>query len=98
MHFGEVKILSRGECEYEIMTIGATRGTLTSSSGVTITPDRTIFDPCPQFDTVILPGGLGVFDASEDTTLTDWLVRQASAPAGAWARSATACSPSVAPA
>lgn len=76
--FGEVKVLSRGACEYEIMTIGATRGTVTSSSGVTVTPDRTIFDPCPQFDTVILPGGLGIFDAAEDSTLTDWLVRQAS--------------------
>jgi transcriptional regulator GlxA family with amidase domain len=80
--FGEVKVLSQnlGESagEYEIMTIGTTRGAVSSSSGVTIMPDRTIFDPCPQFDTVILPGGLGIFDAMEDTTLTDWLVRQAS--------------------
>lgn len=76
--FGEVRVLSHGECEYELMTIGTTRGTVTSSSGVTVTPDRTIFDPCPPLDTVILPGGLGIFDAAEDSTLTDWLVRQAS--------------------
>ena len=76
--FGEVKILSHGEYEYELMTIGSTRGVIASSSGVTVQPERTIFDPCPQFDTVILPGGLGVFDAAEDTTLTDWLVRHAS--------------------
>lgn len=76
--FGEVRVLSHGESEYELMTIGTTRGTVTSSSGVTVTPDRTIFDPCPPLDTVILPGGLGIFDAAEDSTLTDWLVRQAS--------------------
>jgi transcriptional regulator GlxA family with amidase domain len=76
--FGEVSVLSQGQCEYELMTIGATRGAVTSSSGVAVTPDRVIFDPCPVFDTIIIPGGLGVFDASEDTTLTDWLVRQAS--------------------
>lgn len=76
--FAEVAVLSGGECEYELMTIGTTRGTVTASCGMNIMPDRTIFDPCPQFDTVILPGGHGIFEAAEDSTLTDWLVRQAS--------------------
>lgn len=74
--FGEVKVLSRGECEYEIHTIGTTRGPVKSSSGITIMPDRTIFDPCPRFDTVLVPGGLGVFDVLEDSTVLDWLAAQ----------------------
>lgn len=74
--FGEVKVLSNGECQYELHTIGTTRGPIRSSSGITINPDRTIFDPCPQFDTVLVPGGLGVFDILEDSTVLDWLVQQ----------------------
>jgi transcriptional regulator GlxA family with amidase domain len=77
--FGEVKVLSHGECHYEILTIGTTRGPIRSSSGITIDPDRTIFDPCPDFDTVLVPGGLGVFDVLEDSTVLDWLVRQSRA-------------------
>jgi transcriptional regulator GlxA family with amidase domain len=74
--YAEVKILSQGECEYEIITVGTTRGAVSSSSGLTVMPDRTIFDPCPHFDTIILPGGLGIFDVLEDTTLLDWLSAQ----------------------
>jgi transcriptional regulator GlxA family with amidase domain len=74
--FAEVKILSNGENIYEMLTIGTTRGNVMSSSGLSVTPDRTIFDPCPHFDTLILPGGLGVFDVLEDTTLSEWLVQQ----------------------
>lgn len=74
--FAEVKVLSNGECEYEILTIATTRGPIQSSSGLTITPDRTIFDPAPHFDTLIVPGGLGVFELLEDTPLIDWLLQQ----------------------
>lgn len=74
--FAEVKILSKAECEYEILTVATTRGPIQSSSGLTITPDRTIFDSCPHFDTLIIPGGLGVFDLLEDTSLIDWLKTQ----------------------
>jgi transcriptional regulator GlxA family with amidase domain len=74
--FAEVKVLSNGKCEYEILTIATTRGPIQSSSGLTITPDRTIFDPAPHFDTLIVPGGLGVFDLLEDTPLIDWLLAQ----------------------
>jgi transcriptional regulator GlxA family with amidase domain len=77
--FGEVKVLSGSETQYEVMTIGTTRGQITSSSGVNVMPDRTIFDPCPQFDTVLVPGGLGVFDVLEDSTVLDWLVAQSRA-------------------
>ena len=37
--FGEVKVLSRGESEYEMLTIGTTRGSVRSSSGLTVVPD-----------------------------------------------------------
>lgn len=74
--FGEVKVLSHGEGEYEILTIGTTRGPIRSSSGITILPDRTIFDPCPRFDTVLVPGGLGVFDVLDDSTVLEWLTAQ----------------------
>jgi transcriptional regulator GlxA family with amidase domain len=74
--FAQVKVLSQGECEYEMITIGTTRSPLLSSSGLTVVPDRTIFDPCPHFDTVILPGGLGIFDVYDDSTLCDWLKAQ----------------------
>lgn len=74
--FSEVKILSNGECEYEILTIATTRGLIQSSSGLNVTPDRTIFDACPHFDTLLIPGGIGVFDLLEDTPLIDWLTAQ----------------------
>ncbi|HTI16313.1 MAG TPA: GlxA family transcriptional regulator [Trinickia sp.] len=74
--FAEVKVLSEGECEYEMMTVGTTRGTVQSSSGLAVVPDRTIFDACPAFDTVIVPGGLGIFNVFDDPTLSDWLRNQ----------------------
>lgn len=74
--FAEVKILSKGECEYEMLTVGTTRGAVQSSSGLSTMPDRTIFDVCPEFDTIIVPGGLGIFDAFDDPALSGWLKTQ----------------------
>ncbi|CAB3754706.1 GlxA family transcriptional regulator [Paraburkholderia solisilvae] len=74
--FGEVKVLSRGEFEYEMLTVGTTRGAVQSSSGLTVTPDRTIFDVCPEFDTIIVPGGIGIFDVFDDPALHEWLRQQ----------------------
>lgn len=71
--FAQVKTLSDGLCEYEMLTVGTTRSPLLSSSGLTVILDRTIFDPCPHFDTIIVPGGLGIFDVYTDSTLRDWL-------------------------
>lgn len=39
-------------------------------------PDRTIFDPCPYFDMLIVPGELGVFNTLEDATVVDWIKEQ----------------------
>jgi len=74
--FAQVKILSDGESEYDMLTIGTTRSPLLSSSGLTVIPDRTIFDPCPNLDTIIVPGGLGIFDVYADSALCDWLKLQ----------------------
>ncbi len=71
--FAEVEILSKGEIKYELMTVGTTRLPVKSSSGLTMNPDRTIFDPCPHFDTLIIPGGLGIFNTLEDSTILDWV-------------------------
>lgn len=74
--FAEVAVLSRGECVYEMLTVGTTRGTVTSSSGLAIVPDCTIFDPSPDFDLVIMPGGHGIFDAYDNPALSAWLEQQ----------------------
>jgi transcriptional regulator GlxA family with amidase domain len=74
--FAEVKVLSGGECQYEMLTVGTTRGSVQSSSGLTVVPDRTIFDLCPHFDTVLVPGGLGIFETFDDPALSDWLKEQ----------------------
>ncbi len=74
--FAEVRILTGGTGQYEIVTVGSTRRAISSSSGFGLTPDRTIFDPCPHFDTLIVPGGLGVFDLLEDHTVLEWLREQ----------------------
>jgi transcriptional regulator GlxA family with amidase domain len=74
--FAEVDILSGGNVKYELVSVGTTRKPVPTASGFTITPDRTIFDPCPHFDTLIVPGGLGVFNLLEDTTVIDWIMEQ----------------------
>ncbi|MEX3969636.1 GlxA family transcriptional regulator [Paraburkholderia caribensis] len=74
--FAEVNVLSNGLCGYEILTIGTTRGSVRSASGLSTVPDRTIFDASPTFDTLVVPGGLGIFDASGDPALSQWLEGQ----------------------
>lgn len=74
--FAEVDILSDGDFKYELLTVGTTRRPVQSASGFTMVPDRTIFDPCPHFDTLIVPGGLGIFNTLEDTTIIDWIKKQ----------------------
>ncbi|WP_137924176.1 GlxA family transcriptional regulator [Cupriavidus sp. 2SB] len=71
--FAEVAVLSDGAQQYEMLTVGTTRGSVMSSSGLTVMPDRTIFDQCPDFDTVIVPGGLGIFQVYDDPALSNWL-------------------------
>ena len=74
--FAEVGVLTRGAGQYDIVTVSTTRRPTHSSSGLMVAADRTIFDPCPHFDTLIVPGGLGVFDLLEDHTVLDWIREQ----------------------
>ncbi|HEX2603787.1 MAG TPA: GlxA family transcriptional regulator [Oxalicibacterium sp.] len=74
--FAEVEILTEGATRYELLTVGTTRRPVQASNGLTMMPDRTIFDPCPHFDTLIVPGGLGVFNILEDSTVVDWIKSQ----------------------
>ena len=74
--FAEVSVLSHGECQYEMLTVGTTAGNVVSSSGLAIVPDCTIFDHCPDFDTVIVAGGHGIFDAYDTPALSAWLRQQ----------------------
>ncbi|POR11520.1 AraC family transcriptional regulator [Diaphorobacter sp. LR2014-1] len=74
--FDEVAQQSNGLWRYDICTIGTTRGSINSSSGMSMLADRTIFDPSPCLDTLIVPGGAGVFDAIQDSTLLSWLRKQ----------------------
>ncbi len=74
--FAQVKVLTNGASEYEILTIGTTRGPLLSSSGLTVLPDLTIDDLCPRFDTIIVPGGLGIFDVYANEALCNFLCLQ----------------------
>jgi PAS domain S-box-containing protein len=74
--FAEVRVLSRGEFEYDMLTVGTTGGTVLSSSGLAVVPDCTISDPCPEFDTVIVAGGHGIFDAYDNPALGAWLGQQ----------------------
>lgn len=74
--FAEVQILSRGAFQYDITTVGTAAGCMRCGSGLTVLPDYSIVDSPPQFDTVIVPGGLGVFDLLDDATVNDWLIKQ----------------------
>jgi PAS domain S-box-containing protein len=74
--FAEVGVLSRGECGYEMLTVGTTGGTVVSSSGLEVVPDCTIADHGPDFDTVIVAGGHGIFDAYDNPALGAWLEQQ----------------------
>ncbi len=74
--FAEVRVLSHGECEYEMLTVGTTSGPIVSSSGLAVVSDCTIMDPSPDFDTVVVAGGHGIFDAYDNPDLAAWLGRQ----------------------
>ena len=74
--FAEVGVLSRGEFEYDMLTVGTTGGTILSSNGLAVVPDCTISDPTPDFDTVIVPGAHGIFDAYDAPALSAWLGQQ----------------------
>jgi transcriptional regulator GlxA family with amidase domain len=74
--FAEAGVLSDGACSYDMRTVGTTDGPISSSNGLAVVPDCTIFDPDLDFDTVIVPGGHGIFEAHENPELVAWLQQQ----------------------
>lgn len=74
--FAEVKELSKGTMRYEVIIIGTRRSGIRSSSGCEVQPDLTISDQIPHLDTLIIPGGLGIFEVLEDSSLAVWLKAQ----------------------
>lgn len=72
--FGEVREL--GEGLYDIVTISTTSTPLRSACGLTVIADRSIAEPGPFFDTLIVPGGVGMLDLYQDPRLITWLSRQ----------------------
>lgn len=74
--FAEVKEISKGKSRYDILIIGNRRSGLRSSSGLEVHPDLLISDELPHLDTLIIPGGLGVFDVMDDSALVAWLATQ----------------------
>ena len=74
--FAEVSVLSNGACQYDMLTVGTTNGAILSSNGLAVVPDCTIFDPDLEFDTVIVPGGHGIFEAYENPELVAWIEKQ----------------------
>lgn len=71
--FAEVAQLSAGDLCYDMVILGTRRSGIRSSSGLEVHPDYTIYDTHPTVDTLIVPGGLGVFDAMEEEGLCQWL-------------------------
>jgi len=72
---------------YEVQLVAARPGPLRTSSGLTITPDRTLPGTPAQIDTLLVPGGAGRLELDQEAEILDWLAR-ASGPAR---RTASVC-------
>jgi transcriptional regulator GlxA family with amidase domain len=78
---------SRGERGYRITVVSREGTALPTSSGLTITPDARLSEAPTEIDTLLVAGGYGCIEATEDRVLIDWL-RHASAAAR---RTASVC-------
>lgn len=58
-----------------VKTVAVSRDPVTSDTGLTVVPDRTLAE-MPRVDVVCVPGGPGVNAALEDEALLEWLRRQ----------------------
>jgi transcriptional regulator GlxA family with amidase domain len=72
---------------YEICTLSAGGAPVRTSSGLRITPDGSLAQAPEAIDTLIVPGGRGAREASQDAALLEWI---ASASARA-RRTASVC-------
>ena len=72
---GVVSMARRVVPEFEYVTVAADAGLQTLSNGLRVAPDFG-FDDCPPVDVLIVPGGPGWPQASEDTATRDFLRRR----------------------
>jgi len=78
---------SRGERGYRVTVVSREGAALRTSSGLTIIPDAGLSEAPAEIDTLLVAGGYGCIEATEDRALIDWL-RHASAAAR---RTASVC-------
>ncbi|OUM00500.1 DJ-1/PfpI family protein [Variovorax sp. JS1663] len=72
---GVVSMARRVIPEFEYLTVAADAGLQRLSNGLRVAPDFG-FDDCPPFDVLIVPGGPGWVQASEDAAIRDFLRRR----------------------
>jgi transcriptional regulator GlxA family with amidase domain len=61
---------------YDVVTIGVSRRSCVSESGVTLVPATTIAD-APALDTLIVPGGIGLRRPAVNRKAAEWIARAA---------------------
>ena len=61
---------------YDVVTIGVSRRSCVSESGVTLVPATTIAD-APALDTLIVPGGIGLRRPALNRKAAEWIARAA---------------------
>ncbi len=63
-------------CRRRCISFGRTRAAVTSTTGLTFSPTRTIAD-CPRLDVLCVPGGIGVNALLDDPEVLAFIRRQA---------------------
>ncbi|MCQ8278430.1 GlxA family transcriptional regulator [Acetobacteraceae bacterium KSS8] len=65
-----------GQPRYRVEIIGRTRAPIIAASGLRLLPDRTIDDPNPHFDTLLVAGSPDVSPQNRDNDVIRWLSAQ----------------------
>jgi putative intracellular protease/amidase len=72
--FGPVEMWGRLD-DYEIVTVSEHGGTVTSAQGIDTVTDYA-FDDAPQFDIIMIPGGMGTRTEVNNPVMLDFLRKQ----------------------
>jgi transcriptional regulator GlxA family with amidase domain len=76
--FAEANLLSSGEAAYNVRVISETTTPITCISGLTVLPDRTIYDPDEPIDTLIVAGSRDSATTQLHPVTVAWVQRQSS--------------------
>lgn len=76
--FAEANLLSSGGAVYELRVISEASTPITCMSGLTVLPDRTIYDPDEPIDTLIVAGSRDLAMRRPDPALVAWVQRHSS--------------------